>query len=192
MARPRWTRRARSPTFSSLWCQPEFLKFWAGQSVSLFGTQFSLLATPGCGAHPARQLGPDGVHGRGAVRSSARVGPVHRRVAASCPPKAEDQPHDRPARRPRDRRLRGPAHHGASGHRVRRRIFSRWSADCGLDPNARGRSRASRGPAPHPQRGASGPVVPGAALVWLCVLPAVSSQLPKLPEVTGSSQAVPA
>jgi len=46
VARPRWTRRARSPTFSSLWCQPEFLKFWAGQSVSLFGTQFSLLAIP--------------------------------------------------------------------------------------------------------------------------------------------------
>ncbi|HKF18956.1 MAG TPA: MFS transporter [Candidatus Dormibacteraeota bacterium] len=48
MARLRWTRWPRSPTptFSPLWRHPEFLKFWAGQSVSLFGTQFSLLAIP--------------------------------------------------------------------------------------------------------------------------------------------------
>lgn len=41
----RWTRPAAS-TSPTLWRHPEFLKFWAGQSVSLFGTQFSFLAIP--------------------------------------------------------------------------------------------------------------------------------------------------
>jgi hypothetical protein len=29
-----------------LWHHPDFLKLWAGQSISLFGTQISLLAIP--------------------------------------------------------------------------------------------------------------------------------------------------
>jgi hypothetical protein len=29
-----------------LWSHPDFLKFWAGQSVSLFGSQISILALP--------------------------------------------------------------------------------------------------------------------------------------------------
>lgn len=31
---------------AGLWHHPDFLKFWAGQTVSLFGSQISLLALP--------------------------------------------------------------------------------------------------------------------------------------------------
>lgn len=32
--------------FGELWRQPDFLKFWAGDTVSAFGTQVSTLALP--------------------------------------------------------------------------------------------------------------------------------------------------
>lgn len=32
--------------FSGLWRHPDFLKLWAGQTVSLFGSQITLLALP--------------------------------------------------------------------------------------------------------------------------------------------------
>ena len=35
-----------SPKFTGLWRQPDFLKVWAGETVSLFGSQVSLLAIP--------------------------------------------------------------------------------------------------------------------------------------------------
>jgi hypothetical protein len=35
-----------SRRFAGLWRNPEFLKLWAGQTISLFGSQISVLAIP--------------------------------------------------------------------------------------------------------------------------------------------------
>src|SRR5207249_2727511 len=37
---------ARPPRFGVLWKHPDFMKYWTGQAVSLFGTQITIIALP--------------------------------------------------------------------------------------------------------------------------------------------------
>jgi hypothetical protein len=70
-------------TTTSLWRNPDFLKLWADESVSLFGSRVTTLALPLTAILTLRHPGPGWHCGGGWARSLASPHAVRRRLGGS-------------------------------------------------------------------------------------------------------------